>query len=105
MVEATLMDVDLRLVLTLAGMGASIIGASAVAKASIKILQSQANDFETRLRNLDTRLDRLGTQIETLVQRQGVISGMLDPPTMERRSREIERLRTEMDYLKRKVGE
>jgi len=28
---------------------------------------------------------------------------MNDPPTMERRSREMERIRTEMDFIKKKI--
>ena len=95
--------VDLRLVLTIGGMAASVIAASAVAKASIKNLQEQTMDFEKRLRSLDTRIDKLTTQIETLTQRVGVLVSMNDPPTMERRSREMERIRTEMDFIKKKM--
>ena len=95
--------VDLRLVLTIGGMAASVIAASAVAKASIKNLQEQTMDFEKRLRSLDTRIDKLTTQIETLTQRVGVLVSMNDPSTMERRSREIERIRTEVDFIKKKV--
>ena len=95
--------VDLRLVLTIGGMAASVVAASAVAKASIKNLQEQTMDFEKRLRSLDTRIDKLTTQIETLTQRVGVLVSMNDPPTMERRSREIERIRTEVDFIKKKV--
>ena len=95
--------VDLRLVLTIGGMAASVVAASAVAKASIKNLQEQTMDFEKRLRSLDTRIDKLTTQIETLTQRVGVLVSMNDPSTMERRSREIERIRTEVDFIKKKV--
>ena len=86
-------------------MAATVIAASAVVKASVKVLQDQARDFEKRLRAVDVRIDKATTQIETLAQRQGVISSMMDPNTMERKSREIQRLRTEMDFVQRKIKE
>ena len=95
--------IDLRLLLTVGGMAGTVIAASAVVKASVKVLQDQAKDFEKRLRAVDVRIDKATTQIDVLAQRQGVISSMLDPGTMERKSREIERLRTEMDFIQRKL--
>jgi|TARA_R100000458_G_C8261465_1_gene236939 hypothetical protein len=97
--------IDIRLLVTVGGMAATVIAASAVVKASVKVLQDQAKDFEKRLRAVDVRIDKATTQIETLAQRQGVISSMMDPNTMERKSREIERLRTEMDFVQRKIKE
>ena len=97
--------IDIRLLVTVGGMAATVIAASAVVKASVKVLQDQAKDFEKRLRAVDVRIDKVTTQIETLAQRQGVISSMMDPNTMERKSREIERLRTEMDFVQRKIKE
>ena len=97
--------IDIRLLVTVGGMAATVIAASAVVKASVKVLQDQAKDFEKRLRAVDVRIDKATTQIETLAQRQGVISSMMDPSTMERKSREIERLRTEMDFVQRKIRE
>ena len=97
--------IDIRLLVTVGGMAATVIAASAVGKASVKVLQDQAIDFEKRLRAVDVRIDKATTQIETLAQRQGVISSMMDPNTMERKSREIQRLRTEMDFVQRKIKE
>ena len=97
--------IDIRLLVTVGGMAATVIAASAVVKASVKVLQDQALDFEKRLRAVDVRIDKATTQIETLAQRQGVISSMMDPNTMERKSREIQRLRTEMDFVQRKIKE
>lgn len=96
---------DYKLLLSLGSTLASLAGAFAVVKASVKVLQDQAKDFEKRLRAIDMRIDKATTQIETLAQRQGVISSMMDPATMERKSREIERLRTEMDFVQRKIKE
>ena len=97
--------IDIRLLVTVGGMAATVIAASAVVKASVKVLQDQARDFEKRLRAVDVRIDKATTQIETLPQRQGVISSMMDPNTMERKSPEIQRLRTEMDFVQRKIKE
>ena len=97
--------IDIRLLVTVGGMAATVIAASAVVKASVKVLQDQARDFEKRLRAVDVPIDKATTQIETLAQRQGVISSMMDPTTMARKSREIQRLRTEMDFVQRKIKE
>ena len=97
--------IDIRLLVTVGGMAATVIAASAVVKASVKVLQDQARDFEKRLRAVDVRIDKATTQIATLAQRQGVISSLMDPTTMERKSREIQRLRTEMDFVQRKIKE
>lgn len=94
---------DYKLLVSLGSTLASLAGAFAVVKASVKVLQDQAKDFEKRLRAIDTRIDKATTHIETLQQRQGVISSMMDPAVMERKSREIERLRTEMDFVQRKI--
>jgi len=96
---------DYKLLMSLGSTLASLAGAFAVVKASVKVLQDQAKDFEKRLRAIDTRIDKATTQIETLAQRQGVINSMMDPAIMERKSREIERLRTEMDFVQRKIKE
>jgi hypothetical protein len=57
--------IDLRLVLTVAGMVASVAGAMAVARQSIKQLTALIADIETRLRRLDSHKDRLETEINT----------------------------------------
>ena len=51
--------IDIRLVVTLAGILFSVAGASAVAKLQIKQLIEKLEDMEQRLRKLDSRGDKL----------------------------------------------
>ena len=95
--------IDIKLMLTLAGMLVSVVSAAAIAKREIKLLADQAHDIEIRLRRLDQRVDKLENVVDTTQHRIGILAGMSSPDTMERRHREVERLRVEVDQLKREV--
>lgn len=71
--------IDLRLVVSIAGILISLGGAMAVTKQSLKVQAEFIRDLEARLRQLDSRTDRITTQIETQTQRVSVLSGILDP--------------------------
>lgn len=92
--------VDVKLLLTLAGMLVSVVAAGAVAKREIKLLSDQTADIEQRLRRLDTRVDKLENNLDTLTHRTTILAGMASPDVMERRHREIERLRADLDHLR-----
>ena len=62
-------SIDLRLVLTLAGMLVSVVAASAVAKMQIKVILERLDDMESRFRALDSTTAKQETNIETLGQR------------------------------------
>ena len=53
--------IDIRLVITVAGILFSVAGASAVAKMQIKQLVEKLDDIEQRLRKMDARSDKLIT--------------------------------------------
>ena len=53
--------IDIRLVVTIAGILFSVAGASAVAKMQIKQLVEKLDDIEQRLRKMDARSDKLIT--------------------------------------------
>lgn len=95
--------IDIKLMLTLAGMLVSVVSAAAIAKREIKLLADQAHDIEARLRKLDQRVDKLENVVDTTQHRIGILANMSSPDTMERRHREVERLRVEVDQLKREV--
>ena len=80
--------IDIRLIVTLAGILFSVAGAAAVGKMQIKAILSTLIDIEKRLRSIDKRVDIIETKVETQQQRLGILSGMMDPATMERRYRE-----------------
>jgi len=95
--------IDIKLMLTLAGMLVSVVSAAAIAKRELKLLADQAHDIEIRLRKLDQRVDKLENVVDTTQHRIGILAGMSSPDTMERRHREVEHLRVEVDQLKREV--
>ena len=70
-------SIDLRLVVTLAGMLVSVVAASAVAKMQIKVILERLDDMELRFRALDSTTDTLG-------QRMAILSGMLSPDNLRR---------------------
>jgi len=92
--------VDVKLLLTLAGMLISVVAAGAVAKREIKLLSDQTADIEQRLRRLDTRVDKLENTIDTTTHRVSILASMSSPDTQERRHREVERIRADLDHLK-----
>tara|TARA_R110000822_G_scaffold102495_9_gene228908 strand:- start:174 stop:479 length:306 start_codon:yes stop_codon:yes gene_type:complete len=96
-------SVDLKLLMTVAGMLVSVVAAAAVAKREIKMLTDTASDIEERLRKLIHRVDKLENTVDTTSHRLGILAGMSSPDSMERRYREIERLRSDVDQLKREV--
>ena len=51
--------VDIRLIVTLAGILFSVAGAAAVGKMQIKSIIESLTDVEKRLREIDKRIDRL----------------------------------------------
>jgi len=82
-------EIDIRLVVTIAGMLVSVAGAAAVARQSIKQLTALIADIETRLRRLDSQQDRLTTEIKTLAQRLGILAQISSPASLERRHLEL----------------
>tara|TARA_R110002096_G_scaffold7862_2_gene33694 strand:- start:407 stop:769 length:363 start_codon:yes stop_codon:yes gene_type:complete len=96
--------IDLRLVLTVAGMLASVAGAMAVARQSIKQLTALIADIETRLRKLDSHHDRLETEIKTNGQRLGILAQMSSPEALERRHRETGGLLAKIAYIEKNVS-
>lgn len=98
------MDLDISLLLTLGGMLVSVVSAAAIAKHQIKQIIDHLADLENRLRKLDSRLDRNDTTTETLGHRINILTGMMDPPTLERRHREIERLKAEVEFIQKALA-
>ena len=92
--------IDIRLIVTLAGILFSVAGAAAVGKMQIKVILTTLMDIEKRLRSIDKRVDVLETKIEMQHQRLSVLSTMMDPATMERRYRELATIQAELSSLK-----
>ena len=98
--------VDVKLLITLGGVAASVIGTAAVARAQIQRLTEQIKDVESQLRSADGRTDRLENNGDNLSeydldqiaqqQRVDILAGMLSPTKRETDARRSERLLTEV---------
>jgi len=86
-----------------AALVASIIAASAVARFQIKKLELDTNKLDVRLDQQDIRLDKLTTASEIFEQRVGILASILSPAELERRTREIEAIREDVEWIRRKV--
>lgn len=96
--------IDVKLLVTLGGILFSVAGAAAVGKMQIKAIQDSLSDIEQRIRHIDKRLDQLETKMETQHQRVSILSGMMDPSTMERRHRESAKILADIETLKEGVS-
>jgi uncharacterized membrane protein len=76
--------IDVRLVVTIAGILFSVAGASAVAKMQIKSLLDKLEDMEQRFRKMDSRGDKLVTIAETQQQRIDILAKMASPENLRR---------------------
>lgn len=88
--------VDVKLLITLGGVAASVIGTAAVARAQITRLTEQIKDVENQLRSDDGRTDKLENTSDTQIQRVDILAGMLSPSKREEDARRSERLLTEV---------
>jgi biopolymer transport protein ExbB/TolQ len=88
--------VDVKLLITLGGVAASVIGTAAVARTQIQRLTEQIKDVEGQLRSADGRTDKLENNSDTQEQRVDILAGMLSPTKRETDSRRSERLLTEV---------
>jgi len=93
--------IDVRLVVTIAGILVSVAGASAVARSQIQRIQEMLKDIENRMRQADSRVDQLENSILTNGQRLDVISDMMSPANMEIKARESATILARLDVIER----
>ena len=82
----------------------SVVSAAAIAKNQIKNMMEHLEDAEGRIRNLDVRVNKLDATGDTLSNRVNVLVGMMSPDIVERRTREIERIKAEIDFIKQQLN-
>ena len=97
------MDIDIRLVVSIGALFASIIGAAAIAKHQIASLLEQLNALKRALSVIDSRLDRNDQTTSNLENRVTILAGMMSPDTLEKRFRELTSLGKDIEYLKDKL--
>lgn len=101
--------IDIRLIVTLLGVAASIFGGAAVAKMQLKLLSDECRELNKLISSLDTRFDKLHTMTETQEQRLNILAKMSSPENLRRDhiatatfqaeiSERVAQLRKEMDH-------
>lgn len=95
--------VDLRLIVTLAGILFSVAGASAVAKMQIRTILEKLHDVEQRLRQLDQCSDSLVTMLEVERKRGDILAGMSSPENLRRDHMELAAISSAVKQLRKDV--
>ena len=98
------MQITPEMIVTIAGMSASVIASFAIVRTKVQQLEEQIDDLQARQQQLDGRLDKNDTATDLVSQRVGVISGMMDPQSREKLHRSLERLEANSAHLRRGVN-
>tara|TARA_R110001632_G_scaffold125568_2_gene238831 strand:+ start:359 stop:715 length:357 start_codon:yes stop_codon:yes gene_type:complete len=94
------MELDARMILTLAGMLVSVVSAAAIVRQKLATVIAQLADTEVRLRGLDRRIDALDTRTEKQEQRINILAQMSSPENLRREHRAAAVMQTDIEYLK-----
>jgi|MGYP003624324709 transcriptional antiterminator Rof (Rho-off) len=94
---------ELDLLLTLIGMGASVVAAAAIARYQIRQLEEQMSELRKAMQANELRLDRNDMTTSMTEQRLNVIAQMNSPENKERQARELEGLRRDVDHIEQRI--
>jgi|TARA_R110000824_G_scaffold114340_1_gene264804 transcriptional antiterminator Rof (Rho-off) len=94
---------ELDLLLTLIGMGASVVAAAAIARYQIRQLEQQMSELRKAMQANELRLDRNDMTTSMTEQRLNVIAQMNSPENKERQARELEGLRRDVDHIEQRM--
>ena len=94
---------ELDLLLTLIGMGASVVAAAAIARYQIKQLEQQVSELRKAMQANELRLARNDMTTGMTEQRLNVIAQMNSPENKERQARELEGLRRDVDHIEQRI--
>ena len=97
------MELDARMILTLAGMLVSVVSAFVIVKQKLANVIDQLKDVDSRLRNLDKSFDGQEVIVQNHDQRLDVMSSMLAPKEREARARETASIIAEVSSLRKEV--
>jgi chromosome segregation ATPase len=96
-------EIDVRLVMSIGALFASIIGAAAIARYQIASLLEQINELKKTMAAFDGRLDRNDQDTATLEQRTTILAGMMSPDTLEKRFRELTSMSKDIEHIKERL--
>ena len=94
------MELDARMILTLAGMLVSVVSAAAIVRQKLATVIEQLADTEVRLRGLDRRIDALDTSAEKTEQRLNILAQMSSPELLRRDHMMAATIQADISYLK-----
>ena len=93
--------IDIRLIVTLLGVAASIFGGAAVAKMRIKDLQEAIAEIHATIKANDKRIDNLENAESVIKQRVDIISKMNSPENLRRDHIAMATLTSTVDQLRK----
>lgn len=99
------MEIDARLLLTLAGMLVSVVSAAAIVRQKLATVIEQLADVEQRLRALDGRIDALDVACDSAAKSLATFREMFNPHERDKQSRELERHKIEIAHLREDINE
>ena len=94
------MELDGRMILTLAGMLVSVVSAGVIVRQKLATVIDQLADTEVRLRGLDRRIDALDTRTEKQEQRLNILAQMSAPELLRRDHMAAATMQSDIAYLK-----
>ena len=98
------MELTTSNLISIAAMVAAIIGSAAVAKYKINGLLDKVESLAKSKTELDNRLDSIEQSNGLFKHRLDIVSSILSPEKLEKDTRELATIRSEMDHLKKVVA-
>ena len=98
------MEVDIKLLITLGGMLASVVSAAAITRQQIRHIEEELKELKGPIDAVDIRMDRNDMTTGIVEQRLDVIVGMNSPDKKERMARELEGFKKDIEFLRGKVS-
>jgi hypothetical protein len=98
------MELTTSNLISLAAMVAAIIGSAAVAKYKINGLLERVESLIKSKTEMDGRLDLIEQSNGLFKHRLDIVSSILSPEKLEKDTRELATIRSEMDHLKKVVA-
>jgi len=83
------MEFDLRMLLSVGAVFASVVAAMAIARHQIGAITAQLEEFKASIRQLDNRLDRIDVETNNLRQRVNILTDISAPSNLEAKVREL----------------
>lgn len=93
------MELDIRMLITLGGILASVVSASAIARQQIKHLEEELKELKSFTNKMELRLDRNDMTTSINEQKLTELSVVLSPKEREGLVRELEGLKKDIAFL------